>query len=336
MAKTNWWRAPETRSACLLGVGLLLIFGVSEAVLWWLADTSPVPFVVLFIIAAILTGLWIIRWSRRTMAGLQQASDQLAAARHGQANYAIALNDEGLFSQLNNQVYHYVRQTEALRSDLQRDRDQLSQAITDIAHQLRTPIATIGNLSELLAADNVPLTKAELIRQNDWLAQLVAQLILLARIDTHTLSQQKQPILVDTLLKSSLNPLLPLISDKNLKIAWQVPATLQVQVNPDLFREAVINVLKNASEHAPTGSTLTIAAAETPMAVTISLTNQDPAIAPTDLPRLFDRFYRGVHSDPNNVGIGLAIAAGIAQASDGHLQAANTTAGVTFTFSLYK
>jgi signal transduction histidine kinase len=72
------------------------------------------------------------------------------------------------------------------------------------------------------------------------------------------------------------------------------------------------------------------------MAVTISFTNQGPAIAPTDLPRLFDRFYRGVHSDPNNVGIGLAIAAGIAQASDGHLQAANTTAGVTFTFSLYK
>ena len=80
----------------------------------------------------------------------------------------------------------------------------------DAAPQLRTPIATIGNLSELLAADNVPLTKAELIRQNDRLAQLVAQLILLARIDTHTLSQQKQPILVDTLLKSSLNPLLPL------------------------------------------------------------------------------------------------------------------------------
>ena len=52
MAKINWWRAPETRSACLLGVGLLLIFGVSEAVLWWLADTSPVPFVVLFIVAA--------------------------------------------------------------------------------------------------------------------------------------------------------------------------------------------------------------------------------------------------------------------------------------------
>lgn len=335
MQKNNWGWVPETRTAWRLGGGLLLIFGLSEAVLWWVTDANVWLLAGLFGLAGLLTAGWVRRWSRRTLAGLIQANDQLAAARQGHTDYTITLNDEGLFSQLNNQLYHYVRETAALRSDLQRDRDQLTQAITDIAHQLRTPIAAIGNLSELLTAANAATTQPELIRQNDRLAQLVSQLILLARVDTHTLSQQKEAVTADALLKASLNPLLPLISDKQLQVAWHVPAGLTLKVNPALFREAVINVLKNASEHAPAGSTLTVTAAATPMGPTIAITNQGPAITPQDLPHLFERFYRGVHSDPNNIGIGLAIAAGIAQASDGHLAAANTAAGVTFTFSLY-
>ncbi|MCI2171695.1 sensor histidine kinase [Schleiferilactobacillus perolens] len=334
--KSRWWWAPETRSAIILASGLWVFLALCSTLLWWLTNVHIGVLVAILILAAVLLLEWAIWWSRRVGLRLAAANAQLDAAVHGRANYAITLNDEGLFSQLNNQIFHYVRQTESLRADLQRDRDHLTQAITDIAHQLRTPIATIENLSELLTPANASTSQAELLRQNARLAQLVEQLILLARVDTHTLSQEKQNISVDELLKSALNPLLPLISAKDLAIDWQVPEQLTVRVNPALFREALVNVFKNASEHAPAHSTVTVNTTDNPLVTTLAITNQGPAIAAADLPHIFERFYRGAQSNPHNVGIGLAIAAGITQASDGRLQVANTDAGVTFTFSLYK
>ncbi|WP_125705236.1 sensor histidine kinase [Lacticaseibacillus daqingensis] len=294
------------RAAPLAGVGLLVLWGIGVALI------------------GVVCGLWL----RRLHRDLAAIEAQLHAARMGHAEYAIGQNDEGAFSALHNELHHYVRQTTALRADLQRDRDRLSTAITDIAHQLRTPIAVQGNLVELLTPANAATTRAELLRQNERLAHLVAQLILLARVDTHTLSQVRTRVSVDTLLRQSLTPLAPVAADRGVTLDWQVPVGLQVHVNVKLMQEALINLFKNTLEHAPADSTVTVQASGTPISVVVTLTNTGAPIPPSDLPHVFERFYRGSQSAAGNVGIGLAIAQGIVTAGAGRLSVANVTGGV--------
>lgn len=320
---------PEVRSitelACVLAVILTLTCG---AVAWLSPNVGLGLFGVWLLgVSAIAFFAW--RWVKMILQRLAAIEDQLRSARMGQADYQITLNDEGVFSALHNELFHYARQTEALREDLQRDRDQLTVAITDIAHQLRTPIATATNLSELLTAANAAATREELMVQNRRLAQLVEQLILLAKVDTHTLSQRRAPISLDDLLRASLAPLLPVVADRRVTMKWQVAPDLTVTVNQRLMQEALINLFKNTFEHAPADSRVTVTAAATAISTVVTITNEGPAIPEADLPHLFERFYRGSQSAPNNLGIGLAIAQGIIAAGDGRLTVGNEAPGVS-------
>ena len=336
MFKNHYLRQPETRSIVWLAICLVMIVGAGLFTSWWASFQNGWLLLGLFILAAALITVASWRWMREITQRLTAIDDQLRAARTGHTDYQMSLNDEGLFSSLHNELYHYVRQTEAMREDLDRDRQQLTVAITDIAHQLRTPIATIDNLTELLAPDNVTTSRAELLQQNQRLAKLVEQLILMAKVDTHTLSQAREQMSVDQLLHQSLNYLLPLIADAELRLDWQIPAAMEISVNVRLMQEAIINILKNTVEHAPTHSTVTISASATPISTVISVTNHGEPIPESDLPHLFERFYRGSQSSQNNLGIGLAIAEGIAKAGDGRLSVNNVAAGVEYRLELFK
>lgn len=336
VGKSRILTQPETRSIICLAFTLIVIVGLTTLLAWRWAPAAGPQLLALALVAALLIELVAFDWVYRVNRRLVLINEQLAAARVDRADYEMTLNDEGLFSSLHNELYHYVRQTQALEVDLERDRRQLTVAITDIAHQLRTPIATIDNLLELLTTATLTTNRAELLRQNQSLERLVEQLILLAKVDTHTLSQLREPIVFDTLLHQSLDMLLPQVADKDLRLDWQVEPTLVVNVNAKLIQEALINILKNTFEHAPQQSTVAVVATQTPISTVLTLTNQGEPIAAKDLPHLFERFCRGASSSPNNLGIGLAIAAGIVQASDGRLSIQNEPQSVSYRLELFR
>ncbi|MFD1433004.1 sensor histidine kinase [Lacticaseibacillus yichunensis] len=336
MAKIHWLEAPETRSIVGLGAGLSLIAGAVCVIASSYAPDAGWQLLGLFILAvlAIWRTCWL--WLRQLQQRFAAIMQQLADAMKDKPDYQMALNDEGLFSDLHNQLFQYVRRTTALRADLERDRAQLSRAITDIAHQLRTPIAASDNLLELLDEANAAKTRDALLAQNQRLAALVTQMILLARVDTHTLSQEKTSQPLNGLVRGAVNLLLNPLADRDLQLDWQIEDSLLVNVNAQLTREALINVLKNSLEHAAPHSTLTLHATATPIATRLTVTNQGPVIPEAELPHLFERFYRGSQTGPNNLGIGLAIAQGIIAASDGRLTIANVTGGVQYQIEWFK
>ncbi|WP_262314782.1 sensor histidine kinase [Lacticaseibacillus parakribbianus] len=332
--RLNAFSRPEARAIAWLGLGLSGLtaggFGVAAA----LAPAARLPLLALGAIAVAAIAWACNRWLRHVLAALDAIATQLHQAARGEVSYPLTQNDEGLFSALHNDLYHYVRQNSAAKAALAQDRAQLAVAIQDIAHQLRTPIATQANLIELLATADTGTT-AELAQQNARLQALVEQLILLARVDTHTLSQNRQSVSLDALLRQSLNFLLHQIAEANLEVVWQVPAALTIEVNPRLMQEAFINLLKNAAEHAPAGSRLIVGATKTPLSTTITIQNFGEPLPAADLPHVFERFYRGSQSVPNSLGIGLAIAHGVIAAADGRVTLANTHPGVLTTVTLF-
>ncbi len=327
---------PETRAAAWLGILLAALVTTALGVAGGLSPAARPWLVALWLVALAAIGAVCVGWLRRIRRSLAALAAQLHQAELGQSDYPLSLNDEGAFSALHNDLYRYARESQAAKAALTRDRAQLSTAIQDIAHQLRTPIATQANLIELLGTAPNPATQAELTLQNRRLQSLVEQLILMARVDTHTLSQNREAVALDDLLRHSLDVLLPLIADAALEVVWQVPTGITVSVNPRLMQEAFINLLKNAAEHAPAESRLVIAAAQTPLATTVTIQNFGAALPEAELPHLFERFYRGSQSAPNSLGVGLAIAHGIVAAASGRLTLANTHPGVRATVTLFR
>ncbi len=328
--------APEAKPIIQLGISLIAVMSVVHVIL---ATQFPQKILLLGLTWLLTTALIIYfcsSWLKKITKPIKIVTDQLRAARMGEVKYEMVLNNEGWFSGLYNEIFHYVRQTTSMRAEIERDREQLSQAITDIAHQLRTPIAVTENLLELVDETNLPKNKTILLEQNERLADLVAQLILLARVDTHTLGKAKQPIKLSNLLQKSLNYLLPTIADGKISLDYQVDSEIDISVNLALMQEALVNVLKNAFEHADQDTTVEIIARETPIAVILEVNNSGPTIAEEDFPHLFERFYRGENSAKNNLGVGLAITKGIMQASDGRIMLKNLPDGVQYQLEWFK
>ena len=100
--------------------------------------------------------------------------------------------------------------------------------------------------------------------------------------------------------------------------------------------EALTNIIKNCSEHTPEGGEITVIASETPIYSEIVVTDTGSGIDPDDLPRIFDRYYKGKNSSPESVGIGLALAKMIITRQNGTVKASNTKTGARFDIRFYK
>ncbi|MDE3295974.1 sensor histidine kinase [Lacticaseibacillus rhamnosus] len=336
MVKHAYWTMPETRQVFQLTA---ILIGILWTVLLLTSITVPDMRIWLVLVGGLATGIsvWLTWcWARKFSYHFDQALLQLDMTKETEDNYLIDRNDEGLFSDFNNRLYHYARQMQAEREAIKRDRDHLNEAITDIAHQLRTPLAANSNLLEMMAESNWKTTRLALQAQQQHQAQLIEQLILLAKVDTHTLSQRREIVVLTDLGKAALSPFLRQIADKEITVDWQVPPALTINVNSVLVKEAFANVFKNAVAHTPVGGRISVRGIGDPVRTRLMIMNTGQPIAAQDLPHLFERFYRGQYATANNVGIGLAIAAGITTANDGWLTAANTANGVQMTFEFFR
>ena len=98
-------------------------------------------------------------------------------------------------------------------------------------------------------------------------------------------------------------------------------------MDPAWTAEALGNILKNCIEHSSAGGSIAIQARQTPIFTELTVTDSGPGLDPEELPRLFERFYRGKDAAANSIGIGLALARQIVTAQNGTLQAANAPEG---------
>jgi len=189
----------------------------------------------------------------------------------------------------------------------------------DASHELRTPLTAIAGSLEIL--ERVPAhdheTRARLIfnlrRESRRAGQLVGDLLTLTRLDAgeglHLQRLELNPLLQGTL--DVMNDLAP-----HLTFVLVAPAALHLTADPQRLEGALLNLLRNAAAHTPTGGTVTLRAVPDTSELRLSVLN--PArLDPDFLPRLFDRFARGPDAVPGGSGLGLAIVRAVAQAHGG-------------------
>ncbi|MFP3514793.1 heavy metal sensor histidine kinase [Pseudomonas sp. SIMBA_077] len=218
---------------------------------------------------------------------------------------------------------------------------RLSAFSADIAHELRTP------LSNLLTHTQVTLTRPrgiedykEALHSNleelQWMAQLVNDMLFLAKADHGLLTPRREALLLDDEVGSLLEFYALLAEDSQIQLSCEGSA--RIAGDRSMLRRALSNLLDNALRYTPTGGTIQVVISEVSTAVGISIENTGAGIAADVLPRLFDRFYRAdpARSEGNSehAGLGLAITHSIIRAHGGQISCESQAGWTRFVIDL--
>jgi two-component system OmpR family sensor kinase/two-component system sensor histidine kinase BaeS len=223
-----------------------------------------------------------------------------------------------------------------MTSRLAAQEQQRRNLMADIAHELRTPLSVLqGRLEGLL--DGVyprdDQTIGEVIEETKMLARLVDDLRTLANAESGTLTLRKEPTDPAALIQEVVRSFAGDAQSKQISIRNDLPQELPIiTIDPLRIREVLVNLISNAVRHTPEAGNIVVAAQVANGRTVVSVTDSGPGISPQDLPKIFDRFYKGATS--RGSGLGLTIAQNLVRGHGGEIQAETfpgNGAKITFT-----
>ena len=219
--------------------------------------------------------------------------------------------------------------------------EEIKTFIHMVSHDLRAPLTVINGYSELLretmAQDDALSIECldGMLRGGQRIDAMITDLVDAARFDGKQISLKRDPVALADFVPEFLQHHAAVLALD--RIACDVPETLpDVLADEDQLERILMNLLSNAQKYARPGTPIRLAARPDGPMARISITDQGPGIAPDDLSRLFERFYRahGVRQ-ADGAGLGLYIARMLVEAHGGQIAVESTPGqGSTFTFTL--
>jgi two-component system, OmpR family, sensor histidine kinase BaeS len=198
--------------------------------------------------------------------------------------------------------------------------------VADVAHELRTPVAVLQAGHEALLDGVAEPTTAQLTSLRDEvlrLARMVTDLQDLAAADAAALHLNRRPCDLAGLAATAADSLAGRFEAAGITLRRRlIPA--EIHGDPRWLHQVITNLLTNALKFTPPGGLVTLTAGPVDTKAVLAVTDTGPGIPADELPRIFDRFWRGRQAaQTSGSGIGLAVAAELARAHGGHLSAAS-------------
>lgn len=318
----------------LIGISIIGIV-ISAVFLSFSAACLTAAIAIVFLICTIL----FTRWRYRELDELSRYLRQIAGGDH---HLDVRDNDEGELSILKNEIYKVTRMLAEQGELLNRDKAKLTEAISDISHQLKTPLTSMTIMVDLLRDkhlsddDRIKFTR-NLHVQLERMEWLVSSLLKLSKIDAGTIQFKREKVPIKPLVEKAIEPLLIPMDIKMQRI--HINGSGQVTFTGDFnwTSEALINILKNCVEHTPEGGEITISFSENALFTEITISDNGKGIPKEDLPYIFQRFYKGRTASDDSVGIGLAMASNIIKSQQGDIEVKSESGvGTTFSIKFYK
>jgi two-component system sensor histidine kinase BaeS len=234
--------------------------------------------------------------------------------RVARAAETIAAGDRSARARLSapGELGELARSFDTMAEDLDRAERSRRNLAADVAHELRTPLAALqAGLEELRDGYTKPDVEqlAALHDQTLRLGRIVGDLAELAEAESGALSLHPAAVDVNTLIEDAVANREPQLRAAGLTVRTHLhPGPLTVLGDGDRLHQALGNLLSNAARYCRPGDTVTISTAQEADRVRIELADTGPGIAPEELPRIFERFWRGSASRAvGGTGIGLAV-----------------------------
>jgi signal transduction histidine kinase len=211
----------------------------------------------------------------------------------------------------------------------------------DASHELRSPLTVLGGHVDVLArGDGDPETRSRTVasmrREIDRLSRLAGDLLLLTQLEAGGLTLEPRAVDLAELVEDIGSAAIAVGRDRQIRIVRD--GALPVLADPDRLTQALMNLVDNAVRYSPPGGTVRLEARRQNGEAIAEVANAGERIPSDDLPRLFDRFYRGrgrpLSDSAPHAGLGLAIVKAIAEASGGTVTAESDSSETRFAIRL--
>jgi two-component system sensor histidine kinase KdpD len=218
-------------------------------------------------------------------------------------------------------------------AELTRRSEELKAALlASLAHDLRTPLTAIKVAASNLKATWLKEHEREgqsdvILAETERLTRLFQNVLEMARIDAGAVTSEARWTHPSELLAAAREQVEHAVTQHRLEIA--IGEDVPVRLDPRLTAGALAHLIENAAQYSPPGSAIHITTTLAGQELAIRVRDHGPGLAASDLPRVFDRFFRGTASSANGsgTGMGLSIARGLLAAEHARVWAENATGG---------
>jgi signal transduction histidine kinase len=273
-----------------------------------------------------------------------EAADDLS---HGDFSVRVPVQGSDEVASLAQAFNRMASRLQAADAEAQRIEDARRDFVAWVSHDLRTPLSSLLAMVDAMAEGIVTdrETVRRYLRQSrseiDRLSGLIDDLFALSRLDTGHLRMGYEVSSLSDLVSDAVGALKPRAEAKGVDVDAAVAGGLDsVHIAPREISRVLQNLLDNALQHTPSGGRIELHAERTDRDVKVTVADSGHGIAPKDMERIFERFYRGEPSrtrgeqDGGGAGLGLAIARGLVEAHGGKIWAEPVAAGAKLCFTL--
>lgn len=257
-------------------------------------------------------------------------------------NYSVRLTQtsEGALCQMLAAADQLATMLQSKNDSDRKSRDFLKSTISDISHQLKTPLAALTMYQEIIRdeSDTPVIVKeyaAKMGAALNRMEQLIQSMLKITRLDAGSIAFEKAYYTLANVITNATNDLTTRAEKENKKIQLEGDLSLQLFCDIDWTAEAIGNIVKNALDHTDVGGEIRISCEHTPAMLRICIADNGHGIAPEDMHHIFKRFYRSKKTlQTQGIGLGLPLAKAIVEGQGGLISVqSDYLQGTAFTLS---
>lgn len=330
----------------ILRTGMLVLSAVLFAalvwVLWRTIPWSAVRYGILGLCAAIfaVVGLW--AWYQRRQVSLfaDDLCETLDALLSGRQPENYQPYEDSLTAKVQGKLMQYFDIMSEGKRQSQQDKQVIQSLVSDISHQVKTPIANIKMFTNILQQHQLPPEKqAEFLRtmegQIDKLDFLMQSLIKMSRLETGTFVLHPQEGRLADTIALAMSAVWAKAEAKEISLSADCDSSICVQHDSKWTAEALGNILDNAIKYTPPGGSVTVSVRPWQFYTRVDIADTGIGIAEEHYNDIFQRFYRDLQvASQEGVGLGLYLANGIITRQKGYISV-KSKVGKGTTFSVY-
>lgn len=324
-----------------LGIILVLIDSVGCYIISKNVQWTFVAFVLSGILCALIFSMDIIH-NRYTDDLLEQLTLLIEDLIGQQELILFSENEDTLLSRLQHQLLKLRKLLISHNKLLEEEKNQIKTLISDISHQIKTPVAEAKTFAELMDDEGLSAAEREeygkiLQLSLDKLVFLTNSLIKMSRLESGIIRLKPRKTSLNDIVLHAIGSVHAKAMEKDITIAFECDGEFEAVLDFNWTAEAIANVLDNAVKYTPAGGRVDIKITEYPVYLRLDITDNGPGISEEEQAKIFGRFYRGSNSSGvEGVGIGLYLTRDIVNKQSGYIKVISEGNGSTFSVFLKK
>lgn len=295
------------------------------------------------IVFILILSIIVFKYNHSESKKINEITKYIEEINRGNYKLNIEENTEDELSILKNELYKITVMLKEVAENSQKDKTTLKDSLSDISHQIKTPITSIlimldnilsdENMPEDIKKDFIKDIKREIIN----IKFLVESILKLSKIDSNSIKFIKKEVFIKDIIDEAVKNVSMLSELKNIEIIVSGDDSIKTICDLKWQVEAITNILKNCIEHSYENRKIYINYNQNNMYTELKIEDNGTGIDAKDLPHIFERFYKGKNSSSDSVGIGLALSKSIIESNNGYIQVdSKLNKGTTFIIKYLK